>query len=304
MSETEFIDLFPNSNATSKEAASDTPEYNLDEEVFNPGRSKINDYKHSSKTIQHGAGSGGNNFYGSQPPSSENKKYLNVSDERIVWAGAIFVFFGVFVFLVGYWLGKTSIKDISLINKQYQQKVEEKLDQKKLENNMILSAPVTGESPKIENVPAPSENDNKLNESKQLVSSPAVSPLNTANLPKENVLTAPQIQGAKSVEKNIKLHTASAKKGEVKLKTEKPGINGADYAIQVSAYTAMDKARSLEDILRKKGFQSYLVEADVNGVTYYRVRVGKFSGKEDALAALTKIKASEMGKNSFLMNLK
>ena len=86
-------------------------------------------------------------------------------------------------------------------------------------------------------------------------------------------------------------------------KTAKNTVSDGKYTIQVSAHTSMEKAREVEDGLRKDGLESYLVEANVNGIIYYRVRVGKFSSKDDALKAVQKIKETPQGRDSMILNL-
>ena len=301
MGEAEYIDLFPGSSP--KDGTGDQMGYHFEDEIYNPGRSRINDYKHTSSTIQKGNsnlnGEIEDRQFGSGEPSKnpdKKKTYLNISDERIVWAGAIFVFFGVFVFLIGYWLGKTTMKDITFANKQTVAAVEDKLEQKKIENSMSV-------------VPSPvSDNVNTVKEDR--VSTP---------LPEGSELAAPPVSVAKvqtppvaspSVEKtpvkNVKLSTTSVKKtakAENKI-VKTPAISSGDnYTLQISAHTSMDKARSIEDSLRRTGFQSYIVEASVNGITYYRVRVGKFGNKQEAQTALAKVKNTSMGKDSYILNL-
>ncbi len=297
MSDPDYIDLFPNNNQKGTDMVDE--EFNMDEEIFNPGRSKINDYKHTSKTIQRGnsmQGAASMNERNQQASYGEKpKRFINLSDEKIVWAGAIFVFFGVFVFLVGYWLGKSTLKDITFGNKQYQQKIEERLDQKKLENNLAVNGTTLTEPVKNGDESSVPAVENKQS------GSAIASPLNVTNLPKENVLTVPSIHPVKPENKNVKLQNQNAKNTPTKNQAQSKQED--NYIIQVSAHTSMEKARSVEDNLRKSGFQSYLVEASVNGVTYYRVRVGKFSGKDEAQAALKKIKGFPIGKDSLILNL-
>ena len=138
MGEPEIMDLFPDSNG--REGRVNAEEIS-DEGYHYTGRSRINDYKHSNATIHRpaGTGAGAEPGYRQERNPEVRKSYLNVSDERIVWAGAIFVFFGVFIFLVGYWLGKTTLKDIAFGNKQDLQRIEDTVGQKKMENNYAFN---------------------------------------------------------------------------------------------------------------------------------------------------------------------
>lgn len=308
MSETEYIDLFPGSSP--KDNSGDQMGYHFEDEIYNPGRSRINDYKHSSSTIQKGNtnlnGEIEGRQFGSGEPSrnpDRKKTYLNISDERIVWAGAIFVFFGVFVFLIGYWLGKTTMKDITFTNKQAVVSAEEKLEQKKIENSLSAG-------------PLPIADNNKnetsaMKEERNVTALPEGSDLAApvANETREPAIKAPPIVASKTDKtpmKNVKLSTSSVKKTAMKTEPKSVktvSLSGDNYTLQISAHTSMDKARSIEDNLRRIGFQSYIVEAAVNGITYYRVRVGKFGNKQEAQSALSKVKSTSMGKDSYILNL-
>jgi cell division septation protein DedD len=322
MGETEYIDLFPGSQL--KDSKGDQMAYQFEDEIYTPGRSRINDYKHSSSTIQKGNVNlngeiNENRPFGSGEPGRNNDKkktYLNISDERIVWAGAIFVFFGVFVFLIGYWLGKTTIKDITFSNKQAITSSEEKLDQKKMENS--LTATLTGLLDGSKNDHATAGTTDKDTKDDHAVTAlPQGADLVTPDTKDaKDTLTAPPVSAVKTdktalktekTTKNVKLTTSSSKK-TAKTDTKSPknivaASSGLNYTLQISAHTSMDKARSIEDSLRKIGYQSYIVEASVNGMTYYRVRVGKYGTKTDAQSALAKVKNTSMGKESYILNL-
>jgi cell division septation protein DedD len=324
MGESEYIDLFPGKEP--KDGQRDQMAYQFEDEIYTPGRSKINDYKHSSTTIQKGnaslkAGLNGeineNRTYGSGEPvknTDKKKTYLNISDERIVWAGAIFVFFGVFVFLIGYWLGKTTMKDITFTNKQTVAVAEEKLDQKKMENSLTANLQGFLDGSKKDQATAnvadkdshavtavPQGSDLVAVDSKDAKDSTLTAP------PVNAVKTEKTVKSEKSLTKNVKLTTTSSKKtAKTDIKTPKNAVavsTGDNYTLQVSAHTSMDKARTIEDSLRKIGYQSYIAEASVNGMTYYRVRVGKFGNKQEAQTALAKIKSTSMGKESYILNL-
>jgi cell division septation protein DedD len=287
MGDPEIMDLFPDSN--NRDGLKDPDEIS-DDGYHYTGRSRINDYKHSSNSIHKSK----DPIY-SQERYPRQKSYINVSDERIVWAGAIFVFFGVFIFLIGYWLGKTTLKDITFGNKGEIQKIEEKIDQKKTENSFAFNnAPIPDIPKKDNNAITPVQEETNLP--------------NIKGSEPEN-FTAPPINGDnsnKTTLKNVKLKSGflNAKKTVKQKNTKKTeSTNEGNFTIQVSAHTSMEKAREVENELRKMGLESYLVEANVNGIVYYRVRVGKFQTKDDAQKAILKIKESSFGKDSMILDL-
>jgi cell division septation protein DedD len=224
------------------------------------------------------------------------------SDDKVVWVTAIFVFFGIMVFLLGYWLGKTSVKDLFTREKALLAEKEEKLNQQKVENLALSSATST-------DVPVIVQ---KKVETSQ-IEAPQTE-ITEENPPVKNSKVSLVSQGANSSSKVISFKEKEVKKdlkevkNETVLKKEEKKVEiqqpQEEFVIQVSAHTSMEKARAIEEAMRKLGFNSYLVEATVGGVTYYRVRVGKFFSKKDAEAALAKIKASQYGKDGFLINLK
>jgi cell division protein FtsN len=54
------------------------------------------------------------------------------------------------------------------------------------------------------------------------------------------------------------------------------------WIIQVRSTPDMASANSLQSALATDGFPAFVVSADVNGVTYYRVRVGRYRTETDA----------------------
>jgi cell division septation protein DedD len=54
------------------------------------------------------------------------------------------------------------------------------------------------------------------------------------------------------------------------------------WSVQISATPAKDIADSLVQRLKTKGYDGYVVQADVKGQTYYRVRVGHFDARQEA----------------------
>jgi len=224
------------------------------------------------------------------------------SDDKVVWVTAIFVFFGIMVFLLGYWLGKTSVKDLFTKEKALLAEKEEKLNQQKVEN-LALSSATSTDVPvivqkKVETsqIEAPKT---EITEENPPVKTSKVSLVSQGANSSSKVVSFKEKEVKKDV-KEIKNETV-LKKEEKKVEIQQPQ---EEFVIQVSAHTSMEKARAIEEAMRKLGFNSYLVEATVGGVTYYRVRVGKFFSKKDAEAALAKIKASQYGKDGFLINLK
>jgi cell division septation protein DedD len=54
------------------------------------------------------------------------------------------------------------------------------------------------------------------------------------------------------------------------------------WSVQISATPSKDIADTLVQRLKDKGYDGYVVQAEVKGQTYYRVRVGHFAAREEA----------------------
>ena len=54
------------------------------------------------------------------------------------------------------------------------------------------------------------------------------------------------------------------------------------WSVQVSATPAKDIADTLVQRLKASGYDGYVVQAEVKGQTYYRLRVGRFEAREEA----------------------
>ena len=57
---------------------------------------------------------------------------------------------------------------------------------------------------------------------------------------------------------------------------------GKTWSVQISAAPTKNVADKLVQHLKAKGYDGYVVEANVKGQTYYRVRVGRFPKREEA----------------------
>jgi cell division septation protein DedD len=86
----------------------------------------------------------------------------------------------------------------------------------------------------------------------------------------------------------VRVAAKSTDHESVKAKTN-PIADSADsanlskkWSVQISAAAARDVADGLVQRLKAKGYDSYWVQAEVKGQTYYRVRVGHFAARDQA----------------------
>lgn len=62
------------------------------------------------------------------------------------------------------------------------------------------------------------------------------------------------------------------------------------FTVQVSAFKERDRAQSLCEKLKQKGYDAFIYRITKDSSTYYRVRVGRFNSQEEAKATAEKLK--------------
>ena len=70
-------------------------------------------------------------------------------------------------------------------------------------------------------------------------------------------------------------------------------VRQGSWAIQVNAFPVERDAQSLSQKLKKKGYDAYVVSANIQGRTWYRVRVGNFATRQEARALQEVLKTKE-----------
>jgi len=72
------------------------------------------------------------------------------------------------------------------------------------------------------------------------------------------------------------------------------------WSVQISASRAKDIADTLMQRLKSRSYDSYMVQAEVKGQTYYRVRVGHFDAREDAESVRQSLARQEGYRDAYL----
>lgn len=72
-----------------------------------------------------------------------------------------------------------------------------------------------------------------------------------------------------------------------------PVSSGAHYAVQVGAFQDRASAERMAKSLKAKGLDAFVVAAQLRGGTWYRVRVGRYSGESDAQATYRRLAAEQ-----------
>ena len=65
------------------------------------------------------------------------------------------------------------------------------------------------------------------------------------------------------------------------------------FAVQVASSQSEEKALALVNRLRTKGYPAYVEGVEIEGTKWFRVRVGTFPSKEDALNLVEKLREEE-----------
>ncbi|HEY7220714.1 MAG TPA: SPOR domain-containing protein [Candidatus Binatia bacterium] len=90
-----------------------------------------------------------------------------------------------------------------------------------------------------------------------------------------------------------------ANPGPIAHSTESGNL-GKKWSVQISATPAKEIADTLVQKLKAKGYDGYLVQTEVKGQTYHRVRVGHFDAREKAEAVRQSLARQEDYRDAYL----
>jgi len=111
----------------------------------------------------------------------------------------------------------------------------------------------------------------------------------------------PVLQGEHAVPKPESVENSKAKAAKEAAKDKTAPAGAGTYVIQVAALAEKAKAEALHKSLVADGHAAQVKEAKVDGKTVYRVQIGSYLKKEDALAVQAKMKA-RYPHNTYLQN--
>lgn len=90
-------------------------------------------------------------------------------------------------------------------------------------------------------------------------------------------------------------------KSQTESKSPQTDQNQAQYGVQVAALKKANHADFVRKNFSTKGYQVYRQKTEVDGVTWYRVRLGPYANEEEARETLEQIKSSGLAKDGFLV---
>ncbi len=86
-------------------------------------------------------------------------------------------------------------------------------------------------------------------------------------------------------------------------KPSTPKPTAVDYTVQVAAYKTMDEAERHSQKLIDKGFPAFPVKAIIDGNMWYRVSIGSFKTKNQAMKYEKALKRQAVVKNTFVQKI-
>ena len=103
----------------------------------------------------------------------------------------------------------------------------------------------------------------------------------------------------KTAEKLMELSNQAGRDGRRESKLEQAESAEAKtniWSVQVNSYPDAKSASELIDRLKNKGYNAFVTEANVNGKIWYRVRVGRFASREEAIKTEAALKNNDYPK--------
>jgi len=105
---------------------------------------------------------------------------------------------------------------------------------------------------------------------------------------------------SKVIVESVKYVDVGSSPARKSLKTKRTElVNDGDYTVQVASFSEIDSAKELENSLKSKTYPAYIKVAQIPGKgTWYRVRVGEFNTKNDAMSYAEYLKTEQPYINS------
>lgn len=105
----------------------------------------------------------------------------------------------------------------------------------------------------------------------------------------------------KETNKSLNNKTELKSKANIKGKeNQQKKIISKNYIVQIGSYINKKTAEEISGFYQKNGYHSFIVTKELNGKTYFRLRIGPFKERDQAIKYLSDIKKSKYGENSYL----
>ncbi len=153
---------------------------------------------------------------------------------------------------------------------------------------------IYGERPDEETVP-PTEAPAGSAATAPATSAPATTPTAPAAAPQGSTTAqpaaAPKPAAATKPAAAPKPATATKPAAKPATSTKPTTVTVTEYWIQAASFTSRERAESLKAALAEKGLSSVITVKDIDGKSYYRVRIGPYTVKSEADGWLARVKA-------------
>ncbi len=234
---------------------------------------------------------------------------VNLNKKRAGIISGVFVLIAVFVFLTGYWAGRSASGETFHVPQGISESYlyQTTPSQVHQDHQALTVQTKQGTAPSIdEDLLEDDILDDTVNDEMQ-PSQKTVSSSLSPESPKKNVsvpktLTKPE-KPKHPASKSIAKTRRTTKKFPQSKRTKNISSHRRKgvYKIQVIACKTRKKADKIVRELRNLGFSAYVIKKTVKGNTYYRVRVGNFSTKKEAKKVLTKLQRTKYGRDVLLV---
>lgn len=215
---------------------------------------------------------------------------LNLDSGRIFWLTTLLLLLLSISFVAGLLIGKEQtrgkIDEISQQNKQVMDEIFSKLDEKKEDNEdfqfyELMSSDKTAK-------PYIPENKNEENDYSQ--------DDNQDNV--EKIIEKKNVPEVITKSRNYKSSSPVMNFGDDKLNVHRP------FGLQVASYKEYKNAKTLQNYLISEQYPAYIIKSSVNGIMFYRVRVGPFASETLTLKVLDMVKNKKECGNSYIIRFK
>jgi cell division protein FtsN len=202
---------------------------------------------------------------------------------------SVYMFIAAWMFLLGIMVGRGT-SPVKFDTQKFQKRLEIIADdfgaQKKIPDKIDLKFYDVLDRPELEELVAHKKNVVNNGEKEILPAKENVTdsiPLKTSKkkqtFKKEKIK---EISEYKPAQKSAPKQNSESKTENSNNQPNKPKVIKGKYIVQIAAYKDFTDAVSQMAVLQKKGFSSYRVKGQTDGVTWYRVRSGPFISFEEA----------------------
>ena len=171
-------------------------------------------------------------------------------------------------------------------------------------SNQAASMPTQAASTPAQSSPVPTQSASTPSQVASMPTQAASTPAQSSSVSTQNASTPSQAASTPSQSASAPVQAqAPSTSGSFPAQTTVVAIPAVakthnDYWVQTGSFTAMSRALRVKETLAAKGITSIIENRDVNGTTFFRVRVGPYTSRNEADFWLSLIKSIDGFENS------